>query len=446
MLNSTNYPDLLGYVTNGMRVNLNMAHVALAVRPNALRAGSAFELILLAQSAVDVDVDLAVTLHLPDSDAKRQRGKFLAKSTRLIVGMKPAEVGYVVIPVTLLPDTHPAPNYKIGVEVEVKSKTKGMYIRNQENGWGASDAFVSPAVLKPLRELRDLQFATGRRLGRNIIDVTFEVLPPKLGQGLEERKAGWVSLFEAKDYNDPRARMKQYGAVISAQLLPRIKREMIYEPLTEATIERFSGAGYPLHLCEAKLIARLMTLVLEFSTHEAPLGYSTISKPSLKSLFARDPMSLDVSSINLPRWFQTMINAVAKDERAVAFPHKVIPKFAYDELLFDAIMLGFEAVSKATPENFGTPSEMEAYAQQTIEYLGAGGGIDFSRVYLPLVMGGILLNDKGLLQDEDPSGLLREVGSTIEERVFEISEDDMPLYTMTNDLIMKIGHKYGFYK
>src|SRR5258708_3512400 len=86
-----NYPDLLGSITGGARYNINVAQVALGLRPRNVRAGRTFEVILLIQNATDVDIDVTATLQLPPQDTKKKPKRFIAKSERLVVGLRPAE-------------------------------------------------------------------------------------------------------------------------------------------------------------------------------------------------------------------------------------------------------------------------------------------------------------------------------------------------------------------
>ena len=124
MTDTTNYPDILGYITGGERCNINVVQLALAVRPRVVRAGRPFETILLVQNASDVDVDVTASLTLPEVDAKKQKGRFLSKKNRLLVGVRPAEVGYVVLPMSSLPDTAVNDGYKIEMEIGVKPLKK----------------------------------------------------------------------------------------------------------------------------------------------------------------------------------------------------------------------------------------------------------------------------------------------------------------------------------
>ena len=79
-----NYPDILGAITGGLRCNINVVQLALAVRPRVVRAGRPFEAILLVQNASDVNVDVTATLHLPDKDAAKQKNQFTSHHVRLV--------------------------------------------------------------------------------------------------------------------------------------------------------------------------------------------------------------------------------------------------------------------------------------------------------------------------------------------------------------------------
>ena len=98
-----NLPDLLGAVTGGDRLNLDVMQCALGVRPSSIPAGKPFEAILLLQNASDVNVDVTAVVRLPEQDAKGKRNRFIVKRERLVVGLRPAEVGYMTLPLSSSP-------------------------------------------------------------------------------------------------------------------------------------------------------------------------------------------------------------------------------------------------------------------------------------------------------------------------------------------------------
>ena len=105
MIDSVEYPDVLGAVTGGTRVAMGVMQFALALTTDVIAAGRASEAILLVQNASDHKVEIAALLHLPDHDAKRQKGRFISRSARVAVPVQPGEVGYISLPFGVLPDT-----------------------------------------------------------------------------------------------------------------------------------------------------------------------------------------------------------------------------------------------------------------------------------------------------------------------------------------------------
>ena len=88
-----NYPDVLGAITGGPRLNIDVVQVALAIRPAQIPAGQTGELILLAQNASDQDIDVLIQVELPERDQAKQKNVFTAAKTKLRIGLRPAEAG-----------------------------------------------------------------------------------------------------------------------------------------------------------------------------------------------------------------------------------------------------------------------------------------------------------------------------------------------------------------
>ena len=159
-------------------------------------------------------------------------------------------------------------------------------------------------------------------------------------------------------------------------------------------------------------------------------------------MLMRDPFKLDPLP-TFPHWFRSFIAALEQDERVASYPEQVIPRYFYDDLLRDALDFSFSLVDGATGEDLGSAEERVDYREGVIAALAAKSGIDFSRVYLPLVLGGILVNDLLTIEREIPADLLRSVSSTLEDRAAELSESNEAVYTMTQEIIARMGQRYG---
>lgn len=444
MPDAPNYPDVLGLITGGQRCNIGSAQVALAVRPRIIRAGRPFEVLVLIQNASDADIDVTLTLHLPSLDAKRQRERFISKTPHMVVTVKGAEVGYVVLPVSTLADTAVSDGYKLGVEIDVKALSKGSRIRRSEGGGSVPLATMSAAAQTAIDALRALTFYTARHMTRGLIDVPLTVMSGTLGS-LTDFTPGWVSLCTVRDYGDTRLVLHHHGPTVQVNLLPKLKRTLLFKPLLETTTKRFADAGYPLKPAEATAIAKLLTLVLEFATPRINAhGNIAARNFDVEALLLRDPFSFDSPPL-FPFWFSAMIALMERDERAASYPEQVIPRYLYADLMRDAVNLSFDLVAVATGEDLGSAEEQELYREQIITLLDAKTGLDFNRVYLPLVLGGLLISDQFTVAQESPANILRDLSSALEERFAELKETDHAIYAMANSLIARAGQRFGFY-
>ena len=187
------YPDILGYLTGGPRCNVSVAQLALATRPRVVRAGHPFEAILMIQNACDADIDITATLQLPQRDAKGQKDCFKSKACRLVIGLRPAEVGYLQLPVMCAASTATHEGYKLGVTVQVKPLSKPLRVRPADDDGDLGGIDLMPD--DEISELQNLAFSVEKSFGLGtVLETTFSVLPGKIGR-LAHLSPGWVSLW-----------------------------------------------------------------------------------------------------------------------------------------------------------------------------------------------------------------------------------------------------------
>jgi len=443
MAATVNYPDILGAITKGARANFGVAQIALTTRPTIPRAGRPFEVLLLIQNASDADLDITATITLPELDARKQKGRFVIKANRVVAGVKPAEVGYIALPVRVAPDAAPAQGYKLSVEIDAKSLGKPQRLRAETGGGVVETQFVPDAFKEKIVGLRGLTYSVIKRSGRNMLDLSFDLAPGKLGEAAtNEVMPGWVSVCKVSDYKDDRYLLHRYGALLQVKTLPQLKRATLYEPLTKITEARFADAGYPLRPAEAGLIAKLLTLILEYtSPRHTGHGHMAAGIYNVDALIAHDPFTLD-NEPYIPHWMRGFITFIEKDARAAEHPIPVLTKYIYEDLLRDGMNHAFELVERDSGEEVGSEEERATYREKVIERLKTKQGIDFSTIYLPLIMGGMIITDRIMMPKESPSELLKEVSHALESRSGECEDDD-PIFMMTQDILWRTGQKYG---
>lgn len=430
MVTSDPFPDVLGYLTGGARVPVSAVQVALGVVPDEVSAGNALEVLLLVQNIADTRVDVAAVMQLPKGISGR--------NARLVAGLAAGEVGVMNLPVVVHPDAA-AGSYKIGVEVDAKPLAKAERLREASGGGRFDPNTVRPDKARRIEALKAVRFSTSKRLVRNVLEVTVDVAPGRAARPFES-EPGWQSLWTMADVPDERVLLKYFGTTLRTRVLPQLRREYTLNPLIEATRERFAAAGFPLQPPESVLIAKVMALVLEYA---APKLHSI--SPLEAGVYDLTPVLTGSNeALPLPRWARAVLRLIARDERAALHVVPVLTRMAYEDLLRDAIALSFTLVEVATGEDVGTEQEMRLYADRLIESLASKSGLDFVHAYMPLVLGGIIVNEQLKTEDINFIHLMREQWALLDQRRAETGASGEAVIEIAEQLIERALQSYGF--
>ena len=442
--NTPNYPDVLGYITGGVRHNVNVVQVALAVRPRVIRAGRAFEVILLVQNASDVNVDLVATLKPPERDAQKQKGRFISKNTRLVVGLRPAEAGYVKLPMSCLPDTAVSNDYRMGMQVAVKPLSKPSRIRHARGGGPFEpESLADEDMRAEIADLNRLHFSADKPFGLgDTIEVPFAVMPGRIGK-MADFQPGWVSLWTTRDMEDERALVARYASLMLATVLPQLHRSKVIEPLMAETTRRFEAAGYPLKEYEALYIAKMLARILDMAAPQENV-FDYLANPEYNvALTLKSDLPEDGSSPVLPLWAQNMLKLIAQNEKAAHHAVQAVTRLLYNDLVRDAIPHAFSIITSATGESFGTDEEIQHYADLVLTKLNETADMDLSHSYVPLLLGGLVVYDRVVKPGEDLGESLREMSNVIDERMDERKASNEMVFTLARDLVNRSLLKFG---
>jgi len=139
-----------------------------------------------------------------------------------------------------------------------------------------------------------------------------------------------------------------------------------------------------------------------------------------------------------PRWFAKLCRLLNKDPKLAADLNHLVTEAIYPDLVYDAVLLGFNMLTTVTKEKFGSHDEMVVYAEQLVASLtGKGEGLDILRAYLPLVLAGLLVNTRVVLPQEQPRETLNLLATAIEKRGGEQNQDNTFMFDMANDLVTR---------
>lgn len=440
-MSDVNYPDVLGAITGGVRGAFDVLQAAVAVRPSLPLAGHPFELALIVQNASDERVELGVVLTLPETDAARQRDVFSCEQPRARLLLQPAEAGLLILPVLTRIETAPAQDYRARLALEVRPAAKPRRLRHAQGG-GAFDPADLPAASLPWFDaLKPLDYHAGKAHGHHF-ELTFGLAASREPPATLDRQTRYYSLWRVTTAAQPGPLLHLSTPLLRSQVLSQLKRQTTLAPLTNATLTRFESAGYPLHEGEAILIAKVMSLLLEYaSPDDTHHGYIAAGRWAVTPLLGR---ALDMgSTLDIPRWLRRLLRLIEQEPRVAAHVPAALAGPAYFDLIYDAALHGFDLVEAATGEDVGSAEERNAFAGGLVDAL-QDGSMDFSRAYLPLIMGGILINEYLLMPQERPADRLHDLAAAIEQREPAITPDERPLLDMTYTLLDRTAQKYGF--
>lgn len=442
------YPDVLGAVTGGPRLNAGVVQIAIATRPRIVRAGRPFEVLLLIQNASDAEMDVTATLQLPELDAKKQKGRFSAATQRLVVGLTPAETGYVSFPVGCAADTAIAEGYKIGISLEIKGEGKPKRIRPAEGGDTAL-AGLSHVQVEAITNLKKLSFSVARRgLMGAALEVTFGVMGAQAGAApAPPAKPGWIHLWGLESTDGVAELFTRYSSPLANFVISRFTREKLYSPLFQSTREKLTAAGFEPLPIEAHFITKLLVACLEMADpNEDVIDYLGGEQLNVMRWLQHEGMK--PSEADLPNWCQGMLRLMAMDRKALENPPRTLATTLYSDLLLDVIPHALQMVTKITGEDLGSQRDRVEYAQQLIQRLGqpgAGLPLTLSDAYLPLVMGGIIYYDRAILKDEKIVESLLEMKRQLEIRRDDLLDEDHEMvFSLARRVLDSAMQKHGY--
>lgn len=442
-----NYPDILGFITGGERLLVaNCVEVAIAARPQTVTAGKPFALVALLQNVTDVSVKVMAVLQLPGRDADGQNGRFAAKQTSMEITLFPAEVGYLVLPVNCRIETATGDGYTIGATFHAKALGKPRRVRS-EGAPASLDYYFqfTPTTLERLSRLKNHTFSVAKRgfLGGKTLTSEFTVKPGG-EQKITRKNPNYIRLWTLSANTDARPLVERYAHVLVRQVIPQLETEALYRALMPVTQQRLWSTGYDIAESETHYITKLMisTLQLARETQSNP-AYDGEDVYRLAYTVEKDWPD-DGTPIPVPHWARTLLERIGHDAMVSDNTISALTGPLYGDLLDDAIHHGFALVNKQTGFSFSR-DDMTAYSAQVTDSLwDPESSLGMIEIYLPLVLGGILVDESVIISHENKLENLHAVREILESAKANASQDDQLVIDLAEDMIAKVMVKYGY--
>jgi hypothetical protein len=322
-------------------------------------------------------------------------------------------VGFVSLPVSTSPNTAPGSRYTVGLSLEIKRLgKKPQRVREPQGGGAFIVQELNAQTCGHIEALRGLRFSFEAGGRKQFIQAPFEILPRALSS-LKEVKADWVSLWTLRDYmDDYTAAHKIWPQAQSVK--QQLTRDLIFMPLLKMTQTKFQACGYPLHPPEAIFITKLLTLMVEMG----------ITEPS-----ALEPRPV------WPRWFGKLCRLLVQEPALASQPEPLITRLLFSDVAYDAMAYAFTMINTVAGESFGSTEETNRYAEGIIDALVQQKQLDFAGAYFPLVLGGVIANQRVTMPKEQVRETVFILSKALDARRPEKNEDNAFVFDLADRLI-----------
>jgi hypothetical protein len=402
------YPDVLGAITGGVRVNLEHLQAAFGIFPQRVFLNQPFEVFLLLQNMVNEKLDMQIELKLPVLDSERRKVQLDTPKTSIGLTLGPAEVGIWRTPVSVrTPPSVGGVRLPLYANVKPRPGRKAQIIRPPDGGPLPSVLSLSPFKLLALRDLGFKGEWTNNGI-KTYVDVESRALPPVKSTLQTRFESLWAQQALEKERALASAKIQEARRVALG-----VDVGSAYPALFAAVDERFARAGMPLHPGEVRAIAKLMAYTID-EAPEIQAGY------------------LEHSS-----WFQRLCQTLAGEPNAATMHRDdIILQYLFEALLEDSVLMGFEMLKSHIKENLGDAKEQREYARRVVKWLLGQSETDLTYIYLPLVLAGAAVDRMVTIpRPDDPYALFDQLREARDGRVSLISGEATVIFDMLETIL-----------
>lgn len=405
------YPDVLGAITGGGRIVTDALQYAVGVSPTQAFVNQPLEVIVPLQNMLDKPLPVKVSLRMPSRDKKGNPVVMEAGKSSVSVTLTAGEVALLRIPFAVHPPTPSNKGYPVQVAVRFKVDNSALKVRPPDGGPPPSVLSISPFRLQVMQEV---EFVTKTSSQDNVtvsFDLAAKRLPPPDPATLQPKyETLWASEQMKEEEKLARARIHE-----ARRIALGLGHPTSYWELLEEVTERFADRDMPLHPGEAAAIAKMM-------------AYTVDEAPELETQF----------SVESTQWFRTLCQVLAHNDEIHDLPRgELLAKYVFDAILFDTIGMAFHVLQPKVKEKLGNGDERLSYANRLMTWFAGYGEQDLTYIYLPLVLGGLVISRLVTLDIKlNPWILVDDLTEAMHGRQSLMGgEEDTIIFSMLNDLL-----------
>jgi hypothetical protein len=367
------YPDVMNDVTDARtRFESGPVQYLAEFQQGSATAGGVASFALTLQNVVDVPVHVDIRLALPRLRRRLRRlprPAFEIAEPRIRLTLGGSEVGQLVVPVRIQPQVDPG-KYVFTVRVESMTEQKSSRTRPDH-----SDSRVGDLKIRYLQGLGITQFVswgyrtekTGQqRVPLEVLESTGQVYDTELGPRFSVlwTSEHWKLITSARQEVGERR----------LHAVSELRTSALYVAFMRESQETFAQSSIRLHVGEAIFVAKILAHTV---------GY----------------LMSDVS------WQDCLLIPIVAYARANEQPTSdmlwLVTQLGYVHVLELAIALSFSLVEQVLEREVWNVAEQIALRDFVVQCLSAGSPLPGEFLYLPLILGGLIVADELVLDRED---------------------------------------------
>jgi hypothetical protein len=385
---SSEYPDILGDLLEAQqRFEVNGVHYLLSLEPGAVAPGETAALRVWLQSCWDVPMQVSVGLRFPGQRVP----VFSVAQVRTDVPLEAAEVGELTIPIAAGTQSEPGA-YRIEATLAATGDSRGLYVRSQKSDGQLGQSLLTFKAGMDLAASLGLGFVS-RSQGEQVLSLQVAGRPAP--DPAPDLTPTYLSHWTVADLALP-GKARRYVNDQRIDILPRLKREALYVALLEESQVRFRNAGLSLHVGEAIFLAKILTYTVQY--------------------FLRSPDWQDailVPAYTLAYRFDLPVND----------PILLVARADYARLARLATSLSFGLLRQSLGRDPWSMEEQVAVGSLVADRAERGGPLPAEFLYLPLILGGLLIAGRVLMPGEQLAQSLRVLVQARQKRSDELREN-----------------------
>jgi hypothetical protein len=340
----------------------------------------------------EADASLRIAVSWPRGVA------FRMADAGLDVPLRPAEVAELILPVHAGPDL-PAREYRLSVRLSARPEVRCRRVRGQESA-GALEGSLLPYTLGlSLASSIGVGYsATRRRRFEMPLRVEVGADAPDTERGVQDHEDLTPTLVSHWLLDDwpPQGRAQKWVNDRRPYILPGLELPILFRVLMDETYERFGRAGLELEIGEALFVSKMLAWTVRY--------------------FLENPAWQD--GLLVPAYALGLQHDLPTDD-----PTLLVARADYPRLVRLACALTFGLLRRKRGRDVWGMEEQRAVGEFVSQRLEASQPLSAEFLYLPLIVGGLLVSEALRLPGENLDESYALLASARQTREAVLSEN-----------------------